>query len=112
MIQECGPHRSSISVVTVALVFGRGGVGMSARLLAAMVFALAVSVLAAGCASFNPAPGQAAGFMQRARTQTRDGVTVTVAVPSAEEAAVVFGVPLHGRKIQPVWVRVENRESG
>jgi hypothetical protein len=75
------------------------------------VVALVAFVLTSGCYSFSPRPQQGAGFMQRAQRQTHDGVTVTVAVPSAEEAAAVFGVPLHRREIQPVWVRVENRED-
>ena len=49
--------------------------------------------------------------MQRAQMQTRGGVTVAVAVPSADEAAAVFGIPLERREIQPVWVRVENRDD-
>ena len=73
--------------------------------------ALAVIVLFAGCASFNPKPAEEAGFMQRAQTQAANGVTVTVAALSAEEAAAVFGVPLHRREIQPVWIRIENRDS-
>jgi hypothetical protein len=49
--------------------------------------------------------------MERTQTQTRGDVTVTVAVPSAEEAAAVFGVPLTRRSIQPVWVRIENSDD-
>jgi hypothetical protein len=68
-------------------------------------------LLATGCASFTPMPERGAGFMQRAQMQTRGGVTVAVAVPSADEAAAVFGIPLERREIQPVWVRVENRDD-
>jgi len=49
--------------------------------------------------------------MQRTQTQTRGRVTVSVAVPSAEEAAAVFGVPLYHREIQPVWVKIENHDD-
>lgn len=49
--------------------------------------------------------------MQRAKTQTEGSVTVTIAVPSAQEAAAVFGVPLEKREIQPVWVRIENNDD-
>jgi hypothetical protein len=73
--------------------------------------ALAVIVLFAGCASFNPKPAAEAGFLQRAQTQAVNGVAVTVAALSAEEAAAVFGVPLHRREIQPVWIRIENRDA-
>ncbi len=102
---------SSLSVITVAIAVARCREDTCARLFAAIVIAVAAAVLAAGCASFTPKPGQGAGFMQRTQTQTRDGVTVTVAAPSAEEAAAIFRVPLQSREIQPVWVRVENRDD-
>ena len=73
--------------------------------------AVLMVLLATGCASFTPMPERGAGFMQRAQMQTRGGVTVAVAVPSADEAAAVFGIPLERREIQPVWVRVENRDD-
>lgn len=36
-------------------------------------------------------------------------LTVSTAVPSAEETEDVFGADLYARNIQPVWVQVENR---
>ena len=33
---------------------------------------------------------------------------MTVAVPTAEEAKALFGIPLSKREIQPVWVEVRN----
>jgi len=94
---------------TIALLPGRTGAGDCGRLCATLMLTLAVAAFITGCAGFTPKPGQGAGFMQRAQKQTQDAVTVTVAVPSAEEAAAVFGVPLDRREIQPVWVRVENK---
>jgi hypothetical protein len=49
--------------------------------------------------------------MKRAQTQSDEGVAVTVAVPSAAEAAVIFGVPLDKKGVQPVWVRIENDDD-
>jgi hypothetical protein len=75
------------------------------------VIAATLGVVLAACASFQPNPALKASFIQRAQTQTQGAVTVTVAVPSAEESAAVFGVPLAKRAIQPVWVRIENRDD-
>lgn len=48
-------------------------------------------------------------FLERAPTQTRDGIRVTVAVPSDEESERLFGVSLAEKGIQPVWLQIENR---
>ena len=49
--------------------------------------------------------------MPRAQTQSDGQVAVTVAVPSAAESATIFGVPLDKKGVQPVWVRIENRDD-
>jgi LssY C-terminus len=64
--------------------------------------------LAAGCASFQPVPIEQVRFKQRAETQERDGLRVTVAVLSREESKQVFGLDLAEKKIQPVWVEIDN----
>ena len=72
---------------------------------------LAWSILAAGCASFHPQPLDKVGFEQRAKSSTDGKVTVSVAALSEEEARGALGVDLAGDGIQPVWLRVENREA-
>jgi len=62
----------------------------------------------AGCASFNPTPLEEVGFKDRAQTQTRNGITVSVAVLSAEEAKAAFDTKLYKKKIQPIWVEITN----
>jgi hypothetical protein len=47
-------------------------------------------------------------LLERAKTQTREGVRVTVAVPGDEESERLFGLPLAGHGIQPVWLHIEN----
>ncbi|MBK7902166.1 MAG: LssY C-terminal domain-containing protein [Proteobacteria bacterium] len=44
----------------------------------------------------------------RLRTQQQDGVTVQLAIPTEEQAAKHFGVPLAEAGIQPIWLRIEN----
>ena len=73
------------------------------------VLALGLCLALADCANYQPKPVHAVRFLHRAQTQSEGGLTVTVAVPSAEESASLFGVPVASNGIQPVWLRVENR---
>ncbi len=47
-------------------------------------------------------------FLERAISQNKDAITVTVAVPSASETRELFGVSLYRKRIQPVWFEVTN----
>lgn len=44
----------------------------------------------------------------RVRTLQQDGVTVQLAIPTEEQSAKFFGVPLAEMGIQPIWLRIEN----
>ncbi len=59
---------------------------------------------------YAPSPAET-GFLERIRTQERDGARVSVAVPDASEARRIFGVNVAARALQPVFVRIENRLS-
>ena len=61
-----------------------------------------------GCATFAPKPLEVVPFMERAQTQEREGLRVTVSVLSREESIQAFGVDLEEKGIQAVWVRIEN----
>ena len=61
------------------------------------------------CASFNPTPIEKVGFMERVESKTEDDLTVKVAVLTQEEARLAFDSKLYKKKIQPVWLQVENR---
>ena len=50
-------------------------------------------------------------FLERAKSQQKDAVTITVAVPSASETKDLFGVPLYRRKVQPVWIEIANNRA-
>jgi hypothetical protein len=50
-------------------------------------------------------------FAERAQTQQKDGIEVTVAVLDAPESRRFFGVPMARRGIQPVWLRIVNRSD-
>jgi len=61
-----------------------------------------------GCRTFSPIPMDDVGFKQRAESQTRDGVTASVVVLTAEEAKAAFDCKLYKKKIQPVWLEITN----
>jgi hypothetical protein len=64
---------------------------------------------AAGCGrNYSPKPPEEVSFLDRAETQSRDGLTVTVAVLSREEGEEVFGVDLAANGVQPVWLDIKN----
>jgi hypothetical protein len=64
-----------------------------------------------GCAQFKHQVPEQLPFLDRSQTKTDGKVKVTVAVPSAEESKQIFGFPLEGKNIQPVWLEVENNSD-
>ena len=64
-----------------------------------------------GCAKFQHKMPEELPFMDRSQTKTEGEVRVTVAVPSAEESKQIFGFPLEGKNIQPVWLEIENNSN-
>ncbi|ABF12076.1 LssY-like putative type I secretion system component LssY [Cupriavidus metallidurans] len=74
---------------------------------------LAVVIIAcsiAGCA-VPPADVSGSDYRSRAVTRVQGALRVSAAVLSAEESAAVYGVPLAKKKIQPVWVEVQNNDD-
>jgi hypothetical protein len=75
-------------------------------------FCLAILLVASGCATrSSPVPIDEVPFKSRAQTQAKDGLTVTVAVPTSEEANAIYGADLASKGIQAVWVEVENARA-
>jgi len=72
---------------------------------------LALNLVTTGCSSFQPRPLETVPFKERAQTQTRNGLTVTVAVPSVEEARALFGGKLDKQRVQPVWIQIDNHSD-
>lgn len=71
---------------------------------------LPLLVLLAACA-IRPYQGQQlaqAGFLDRVVVQEIGGITISAAVPDAEETEALTGLDLYAQGIQPVWLRVEN----
>ena len=82
-----------------------------ARLPAVLRTAPGLLLTLCGCAGFHPRPLTELTFMQRAQTHRDGNVTVTTAVLSDQESRAAFGVDLAGQGIQPVWLRIENRDD-
>lgn len=70
-----------------------------------------VVLAVAACASYKPQPIDSVAFKKRAQSRTLGKVEVTAAVLSDEESHAVFGVKLASKRIQPVWLRIENRDD-
>ena len=69
-----------------------------------------------GCAKnsavpYSPHPIEGSPFLQRAQTQSRAGLTVTVSVLSPTESQRVFGVDLASKGVQPVWFKIHNESD-
>jgi hypothetical protein len=73
-------------------------------------FALALLLLIAACASSfeRPAPVDDGPLRARTVTKVEDGIRVSAAVPSADEARSTFGIDLEQRGVQPLWLEIEN----
>jgi len=69
------------------------------------------AVLLAGCASPQQSSTSTGDYKNRAVTRTEGGLRVSAATLSPEESAAVYGAPLATRRIQPVWIEVENSED-
>lgn len=69
---------------------------------------LLLAIHLSACASFQPGSITDLNLRERATTQSRGGITASVAVLSRDEAAQLFGAELHRRGIQPVWLELRN----
>jgi len=61
-----------------------------------------------GCATTKLPPVDPLAYKTRTKSSVKEGVTVTVAVPTIAEAQAIYGVKLALKYIQPVWLQVKN----
>jgi len=76
----------------------------------AIIVAAGMLLLTVACSStpqsqFDLGEGD---YRQRIQTQSRNGVTVRAAVPSARESEDLFNIKLYKQGVQPVWVEITN----
>ena len=74
-----------------------------------IVVAMFALMFASACASYRPVPLDELTFQDRVETQEAGGLRVSVSVLTREEAKQAFGVGLHKRGIQPIWLEIENK---
>ena len=74
---------------------------------------LAIALIADGCATSGSQPGtmEYKPYKERAETQAQGDLIVTVALPTATEAADIYGADLAEKQIQPVWIEVRNNAA-
>ncbi|MDH4047242.1 MAG: LssY C-terminal domain-containing protein [Gammaproteobacteria bacterium] len=71
-----------------------------------------LALFLAGCVTgFDPKPIDQMPFRDRSVTQVENGIRVTTAVPDAKETRALFGISLYRRRIQPVWIEIENETA-
>jgi hypothetical protein len=112
------PEREALSKATDAMatllnrcaarMSGRAGRLGPSRALLSLLFAIAL--IADGCATSGSLPGmmEYKPYKERAETQVQGDLSVTVALPTAAEAADIYGADLAEKAIQPVWIEVRN----
>jgi hypothetical protein len=76
-----------------------------------ITYTVSLMLAVSGCATYNPRPIDEVPFMERARTQYEANVEITAAVPSAEESKKIFGVDIYRRGVQPIWLKIENKDE-
>jgi hypothetical protein len=72
---------------------------------------LAFICLCAACGGKGFAPPKVSSdlqFKKKLASETEGGITVTVGVPSRQEAALIFDADVYSHNMQPLWVRVTN----
>ena len=70
---------------------------------------LVLSLTLSGCVAYRPKTSDRSSFMERAQSQTRNNLTVTLTVLSNKEAKKFFGTSLSKKGVQPVWLEIENQ---
>jgi hypothetical protein len=86
---------------------------------AGVITMLLIAASLAGCATKPTFSESAAApdeqaiplHLGRVQTQAQDGVTVQLVIPTDEQVAGHFGVPLAQFGIQPIWMRIDNASS-
>ncbi len=81
------------------------------RIIRMLTVLILIGTGVSACTSFKPIPPEDLDFLERATTQEKNGVRVTVSVPTRVEARKAFGKKLDKLQIQPVWIEIENNSG-
>jgi hypothetical protein len=74
---------------------------------------LMITLVAQGCATSGSEPKtvEYKPYKERAETRVQGDLSVTMALPTAAEAAEIYGVDLAEKSIQPVWLEIRNASA-
>ena len=72
---------------------------------------LLLAVLGAGCTGHADLAPAVPPRLERIQSRSEAGVTAEVAIPTAGEAAALFGVSLAEHDVQPIWMRIRNESE-
>ena len=81
------------------------------RTAAAVGLSIPLLLWLSGCATYKPAPASFQPQIQRAQSDTNGPIVAEVSVMSRKEAEKKFGLKLHKKNIQPVWLRLTNNST-
>jgi hypothetical protein len=78
------------------------------------VLIVCLAVFTGGCATstfVRPAIVDTGVLRERAETAVEDDIRVSATIPSREESTAIFGIDLSEKRIQPVWLEIENNSD-
>jgi hypothetical protein len=84
--------------------------GIRGRLAVSLILLLLL-IMMNGCTGFSPQHTEVPAFLDRAVFKSRGDLEIGVAVPTAEESKMMYGMELHKKKIQPIWLRIQNNSQ-
>ena len=64
-----------------------------------------------GCTMFSSQHSHQSPFLERAVFSSRGDLRIGVAVPTAGESKIIYGVDLYKNHIQPIWLQIHNNSQ-
>ena len=90
---------------TQRTLFIKLGLSVKCRLSSYLII---LFIVLASCTGFGPKNTDMPVFMDRAATRSKGDLSISVAGPTADEAKMIYGVDLHKKQIQPIWLKIRN----
>ena len=72
---------------------------------------LTAAICCSGCSTFQPKAFDEGRYLTHAVTRSDGNITVTADILTQEEAEEFFGFDFIATGIQPIWIKIENREK-
>lgn len=78
------------------------------------VFVVCLVIFVGGCATTTFVPPEnvdVGALRERAESAIQNDIRVSAAIPSRKNSIAIFGIDLSEKKIQPVWLEIENNSD-